>query len=164
MKKTDDRVIFLQPKSYRFIVNHGEKLFYALVLLGVFTTYNDLKGQFLIDVIVIIIILLFLLFFLGKLLKRVIWKFEIDFNENKIYFHLCRKSEIRTVNFRDINSIIVSGPIIFKIKGKKFLYSTNLYTEILPVISRVKKIEWGRFCNILGPDKEIRNKFTFFNN
>lgn len=151
-------ISFSQPKSFKFIANHGEKIFYALLFLGIFQTYQDLKDKFLLDVIILITMLFLLLFIVGRFLKRVIWKFDLDFDRQEIFFYLCRTKKPIKINFSEIDYIKVNGPIIFFIKQKKFLYSTNQYTETLKILQKIKKIKWGRMCDILGPKKEIRDQ------
>ena len=62
MENAERSVSFVQPKSFKVVADHGEKVFYILILLGIFFTYQDLKGQFLIDVVIIVGILLTLLY------------------------------------------------------------------------------------------------------
>ena len=147
---------FSQPESFRLVANHGEKVFYLLVIIGFLYTYKDLKGQFLIDVAILITALFLLLVIVGKFVSRVIWRFDVDFTKKKIIFYLCRKGFPIYVDFLDIHQIKVSGPIVFFVENKKYYYSTNEYEEILKILKNLKRITWGKMCNILGPNESIR--------
>ena len=147
---------FSQPKSFKLIANHGEKVFYVLLLFGILYTYQDLKGQFLIDIIILVSILFLILIIVKKFLSKVIWRFDVNFDQKRVSFYLCRNISPVHVDFTEIDQIKVSGPIVFLTKNKKFLYSTNQYLEILKIVNKVKKITWGKMCDFLGPNKSIR--------
>ena len=148
---------FSQPKSFKLVATHGDKVFYVLLFIGVLYTYQDLKGQFLIDVIILVSILFFILILVAKFLSKVIWRFDVNFDQKKVSFYLCRNVTPVHVNFTEIDQIKVSEPIIFLIENKKFFYSTNQYIEVLKIVNRVKKITWGKMCDVLGPNKKIRD-------
>ena len=59
---------YSQPGYFKLVANHGEKIFYLLAIIGFIYTYQDFKGQFLIDVVLLISGLLFLLLIIGKIL------------------------------------------------------------------------------------------------
>lgn len=148
---------YSQPGSFRLVANHGEKVLYILVILGVLYTYQDLKGEFLITVAILIIGLFFILAIIGKFIAKVIWRIDINFSEENIYLNLCRKASPIQIGFNKIDQIKVSGPIVFLVGKKKYYYSTNQYEEILKTLRNVKNITWGKMCDILGPEKSIRN-------
>jgi hypothetical protein len=156
MENTKRPQSFTQPKSFRFVANHGEKVFYVLCIIGVFYTYQDLKGQFLIDVIILVSILFLILYGVKIFLLKVIWRFDVDFDQEKITFYLCRNTMPIHLDFRKIDQIKVSGPIVFLFDKKKLYYSTNQYTEVLKTLQQVKQITWGKMCNLLGPKESIR--------
>ena len=156
MKNTKRPQSFAQPKSFRLMAEHGEKVFYVLFIIGFFYTDKDLKGQFLIDVIILVSILLFILHVVKRFLSKVIWRFDVDFDKEKITFFLCRNTSPIHIDFGEIVQIKVSGPIVFLFNNKKLYYSTNQYTEVLRTLQRVKQITWGKMCNILGPNESIR--------
>lgn len=156
MNTKESRFIFSQNIAFKFIANHGEKLFYLLVIIGVLFTYKDLKGQFLIDVALLIFVLFMILFFTGKFVAKIIWRLDVDFHSGKLSLYLCRNPVPRVIDFIEIDQIKVSGPIIIFAGQRKYYYSTNQYEEILPILQRVKRIQWGRMCNVLGPNKMIR--------
>ncbi len=147
---------FSQPDSFKLVANHGEKIFYLLVVIGVFLTYKDLKGQFLIDVLLLIIGLFFILAIVGKFVSKIILKIDIDLIQKKVFLTLCRKTAPVHIEFNEIEKIKVSGPIVFLVGKKKYYYSTNRYNEILKALKNVKKITWGKWCDILGPNRSIR--------
>jgi hypothetical protein len=150
---------FSQPPSFKLVANHGEKVFYGIVFIGVLSTYQDLRGQFLIDVIILVSILFTILFMVAKFLSKVIWRFDVNFDSRKVSFYLCRSTSPIYINFTEINQIKVNGVIIFFIKDKKLFYSTKQYIEVLKILNRVRNITWGKMCDILGPNKSIRQVF-----
>lgn len=156
MENTNSSHSFAQPRSFKFVADHGEKFFFILILFGVILTYQDLKGQFLIDVVFVFSALLIILFICTRFLSKVIWRFDVDFDKKKITFFLCRSASPILINFTEIDEIKVSGPIVFFYDNRKLYYSTNQYTDVLTTLLRVKRITWGRMCNILGPDESIR--------
>ncbi len=157
MDTTNKTYSYSQHSSFKLIANHGEKFFYLLVIIGIIFTYEDLKGQFLFDVTILISGLFILLFIIGKFVAKVIWRVDVDFNKEIISFNLCRESSPIVIGFSDIDQIRVSGPIVFFVDKKKYYYSTNQYKEILKTLHNVKKITWGKMCDILGPEKSIRD-------
>jgi hypothetical protein len=147
---------FSQPNSFKLIVNHGEKFFYILVIIGVIFTFEDLKGRFLVDVLFIIAISYLILFIFGKFLKKVAWRIDIDFSDKEFVFYLCRTNRIEKVKFDQVEEIKVSGPVLFLYNKKKIYYSTAQYLELLPQLNQIKKLKWGKMVDLLGPDKETR--------
>jgi hypothetical protein len=157
MDSTNKTYSYSQHGSFKLIANHGEKIFYFLVIIGVLFTYEDLKGQFLIDVILLMSGIFLLFFIIGKFVAKIIWRIDVDFNEEIISLNLCRKSSPIVIGFSDIDQIKVSGPIVFFVGNRKYYYSTNQYKEILKTLHNVKNITWGKMCDILGPEKAIRD-------
>lgn len=49
---------------------------------------------------------------------------------------------------------------MLKINGKLRLFSTNKYTNTLSELRKIKEIEWGKFCDLLGPDAKIRKEIN----
>jgi hypothetical protein len=156
MNDIKQKYSFSQPNYFKLIANHGEKAIYLLIVIGVFFTYQDLKGQFLIDVTILIIVLFLFLAIIGKFISRIIWRIDIDLDKKKIVLYLCRNASPIPIVFNKIEQIKVSGPIVFLAGNKKYYYSTKDYEEILTILNNIKKIAWGKMCNILGPDKSIR--------
>lgn len=148
---------YSQHNSFKLIANHGEKIFYLLVIIGILFSYEDLKGQFLVDVTILISGLFVLLFIVGKFVSKIVWRIDVDFNEEILSLELCRESSPIVIRFNEIDQIKVSGPIVFYVGNRKYYYSTNQYKEILKTLNNVKNITWGKMCNILGPEKSIRD-------
>ena len=147
---------FSLPNSFKLVANHGEKIFYLLVIIGILSSYQELSGKFLVDVGILVGVLFLILIFIGKFISKVIWRIDIDFSKKKVCLNLCRKSSPVRAEFKEIQQIKVSGPIVFFIGNKKYYYSTNRYEEILKKLIKVKEITWGKMSDILGPDRSIR--------
>lgn len=154
----DEIISFSQPKSYLFFTNHVEKIFYLLLIIAILFNLENMEGQFLIDVFVLITCLCFILFLFVKFLKKFSWRFDLNFNQKKIYFYMCRESDVKVIDFDAINEISVAGPITFSLNNRKIYYSTSEYLKVLSTLKRIKNIRWGMMCDLLGPDKETREK------
>ena len=61
MDDTEQFYSFSQPDSFKFVVNHGEKVFYLFLIIGVLFTQQELKGQFLTDVVILVSLLFLIL-------------------------------------------------------------------------------------------------------
>lgn len=128
------------------------------MIFGFLYTYQDLTSFQFRAVIEICVGLIFVMFLVSWLLKRAIHEFSINWPEKKIVFYFYRTKTPVTVNFEEIQGIKVNGPIYFKIDGKSKLFSTNKYTDVLAELRKIKEIEWGKFCDLLGPDKDTRSE------
>jgi len=85
MSDTKQFYSFSQPNFFKTIANHGEKIFYLLIFLGILFTYQDLKGQFLIDVTLLVSVLFLILIVVGKFVSKIVWRLDIDFAEKIIH-------------------------------------------------------------------------------
>lgn len=149
---------FSQPKSFMLFFRYIDNVFYFMSIIATLLSYYNLKGQQFKDVLIIMCTLVLIVVLFGKFLSKVIWRVDIDFRKEEIKFYLCRKDNPICVHFSKIERIVVSGPIFFYFEKKRYLYSTNKYYEILPILKTVKSINWGKMCDSLGPNKLIRDK------
>lgn len=149
---------FSQHKSFKYLMNNIDKIFFILIILGIVFTYKNLSGQFFVDVLCLIIFLTILILISNLLIKKLVWKFSIDFNKRTILFFLCKKNDPIQLLFSEIKNIKANGPIIFHCNDRNLYYSTKEYVKTLKILNRIKPIQWGNMCNLFGPEKSIRKK------
>lgn len=146
------------PNVSKVVFDNFDKIFYLLIIVAFIITYDDLENWQIVEVIKISAVMVALLLLSSRLLKRVIHSVNINWGEKKlvIFFYKTKKSEV--FSFDEVQKIKVNGAIYLKINGKTKLFSTEKYSVVLPEFNRIRKIQWGKYCNVLGPNKEIRDK------
>jgi hypothetical protein len=129
-----------------------------LMIIGFLVTYQDMATFQIKTVIEICVALTIVLFLVSRLLKSAIHEFSINWPDKKMQFYFYKTKTPLTVQFEDIQGIKVNGPIFFKINGKSKLFSTNKYKTVLTELRKIREIEWGKYCDVLGPDKNTRSE------
>ena len=150
---------FSQSSSKRFIANYLDKIVWVCILFLVAFTivkvgYLSLYG---------IIILLFLCtipYLFGKIQQKFAYKIIVDFNSRKVRLHMHRNEAIIAVDFDDIKSIRVNGYIILALKERKVFYNDLQNSNLLKCMNKIKKIDWGSLCGLLGPNKNVRDALS----
>jgi hypothetical protein len=154
-KKKPD--IFYAPKTEKFVANHLEKIFSVFLIVPIFFFF---KGELSLNTLLSVILLYITPLFIFIITQRKFaFKISIDFESQKIQFHMYRSNELIELNFNQIDEIRINGYVIFKLCDKKIFYKSLQNNKLFERINRIKKIKWGILCNIWGPSKEIRDKF-----
>jgi hypothetical protein len=152
--------IFSQPKFYLLLVNHGGKICLIILLVMMivaifqYRDYEHLSKAFH-GIIILVVFAYITVRILGKFANKII----IDFESEKLDFHMNRSDDMISATFEKIKNIRVNGYIIFHIENRKIFYSGAPDSEILSCLSKVKKIDWGPLCAFLGPRKSLRDAF-----
>jgi hypothetical protein len=68
-----------------------------------------------------------------------------------------RSKDVIKFSFDEIKNIRVNGYIIFTLNRKKIFFSAAPSKDVLSCLNRIKKIDWGFLCSVLGPSKELRD-------
>jgi hypothetical protein len=149
---------FSQAKSYMFIVNNGGKIC-LLVLLFMISIALVKKENIdsLSRSLHVIIFLCVLMYITGRFLKKFAFKIIVDFESQNIRFYMNRSTNVIVANFDDVRSLCVNGYIIFILKTRKIFYSGVPNKKILTCLRKIKKIQWGFLCALLGPSKDLRD-------
>jgi hypothetical protein len=148
---------FSQPKLYLFVVNHGGKICLVVLILMILVAIVSSKeisdlGRY----IHVIIFLGILIYLTGRLLRKFAHKIIVDFDLRQIEFFMNRFKDVVKADFNDVINIRVNGYIIFVLKTEKIFYSGAPNKEILTCLNKIKKIQWGFLCALLGPSKNLR--------
>jgi hypothetical protein len=150
---------FSQPKPYQFVVQHGGKICLALLLFMLILAIIESKGVGRLTRSIHVIVFLAILFYLtGRLLTKFAYKIIVDFESCNINLFMNRTGDIIIADFDTIKNIRVNGYIIFILKERTVFYSGRPSEEILSCLNRIKKIDWGILCALLGPRKSLRDE------
>ena len=160
LNKNEDKraYTFSQPKLYLSVIKHGGKICLAvLILMLLIAIINNKEISDIGRSIHVIIFLGILIFLTGRLLRKFAHKINVDFELQHIEFFMNRGREVVKADFNDVTNIRVNGYITFVLKTRKIFYSGAPNEEILICLSKIKKIQWGILCALLGPSKNLRD-------
>ena len=159
--KTGDRregiYYFSQPSTQRFISNYLDKIVWVLIFSLVAYTVLII-GSLSLYGIISLLFLCTLPFLFGKIQKKFAHQVILDFNENSAQLHMNRSNKIIEFDFENVKNIRLNGYIIFVLKEKNVFYAESQNKELLTYLNKIKTIEWGFLCSLLGPDKNIRDE------
>ena len=156
---TEQVYTFSKPKSYVFIVNNLGKIALGLVIPMIaiaFIKSHDVVPLF--RSIHTILFLSLLIYLTESFLKKFAYKVTLDFRSRNIRFFMNRSKDFIEVSFDDVKNIRVNGYITFSFKNETVaLYSGAPNEDILTCLHRIRRIDWGLLCLVLGSSKELRN-------
>jgi len=152
--------IFPQTKIQKILAKHLEKIIFILNMLILIIFLLNKNNLNTIGLVITLSILNIssLIFIIVQ--KKFAYKIIIDFNLNKLKLYMHRSDELITKQFESIEKILVNGYIIFKTTEQNFYYNNCSNIELLQTLNKIRKIEWGKLCDIWGPSRKTRERVS----
>jgi len=152
----DDIYKFSLTKDFIFVANHCGKIYLIvssiIILLVVTFGRNSISLS---GMIYVLSFLGILTYFVRNFLKKFAYKIIIDFPNKIVKLFMCQKQGTITANFDEIR-IRINGYVIFIVHESKVFYNARQNNELFDALNKIKKIEWGNWCGLLGPDEKLR--------
>lgn len=159
-KKQKNMYTFSQTTFQKFFAKHLEKIIFLLtILILIIFVVNNSKLNIIGLILTLSILNIFSLLYI-IVQKKFAYKIIIDFNSNEIKLYLHRSDDVIIKNLESIEKIRVNGYIIIKTPEKNIYYNDCSNIDLLKILNKIKKIEWGRLCFIWGPSKKIRERIA----
>lgn len=162
MNETGIKTIILsQKKIYKIVFNNLDRFFYVLWAVIVLFTYRHFNTEHHVRLIYLTIAMALMFLFYTFLVRKVLHKIILNLSDKTVTFYPYKTRKAVTYNFDQIKRVKVNGAIYIKVNEMWFAYSTTDYSKVLKAMCRIRDIEWGGLCNLLGPAADEREILTF---
>jgi hypothetical protein len=157
-KKNRGILILSKQKHNKIVFNNLDRIFYFIWFIAIIVTYKTFDSSQYTKLINLTIALILIFIGYTYLIRKALYEICVDLNNETITLHPYKTKTPIKFDFNEIQRIKVNGAIYIKVHGKWFIYSTTAYSKALCALCRIRTIEWGKLCNILGPRQEERER------
>lgn len=142
----------------RVFIQHLFKFYLILFLMVASLIVLDKRINFLNIASPFVVLIVFGLL-VERFYRRVAYEINISNEDKKIQLSIYRSNKVISLNFHEIKKIAINGYLIFTTDTDKFYFGAKVENSLFQELSKIKQIQWGPLCNILGPTKSSRDEY-----